>query len=618
MKPILKKISLGTWLSLAFLMLLTLSGCNGNLLDQKSTTQLPESEFWSSVSDAESGLNGLYSDVRYVFNRDYYLDSHGEFVKSRGNSFLAKNYQGGAYAGLWDRQPVSYGGGYANMYQFCYGSVNRANYVIDNVQKMLAETAGESDKKQLERIIAESKMLRALVYFRLISMWGDVQYFNFRVYKNEEVQRLPRTPIAAVKDSIIADLTEAFGALPDKSATVGRASKYAALALRGKVYLYWACWNHYGWDELDTFTPSEDEATDAYRKAADDFLHVIDDYGLTLFRNGDPGECDTLGKAEKLPSYFELFLPTANGDDEFILAFNHGGAGTNQSDELMRDLAGRTVEYSQCWVYPTFNIADRYQSTLDGDFCPPLEPANPANDPAARTKPNSAVNPQSYANRDYRMKASIMWDYEMCMGLYAKRETGWSPFIYKNWGQPIEIGGQTYTTYNTDGTNSGYVFRKFVRSYAGQERSEGDFSWPVIRLADVYLMYAEADNALNGPQPKAIELVNRVRHRGNLPALADEKTATKEVFFEAIEQERIVELLGEGQRMFDIRRWRAIERIYGQPFGDGKKVFDTHGSVVNQYYVNFNEYAYQRCYIFQIPESERDKNPNLSQNKPFR
>ena len=95
------------------------------------------------------------------------------------------------------------------------------------------------------------------------------------------------------------------------------------------------------------------------------------------------------------------------------------------------------------------------------------------------------------------------------------------------------------------------------------KRQEGDYNWPVVRLADVYLMYAEATNELYGPQQDAIALVNRIRHRGNLPPLASDKISDKKAFFDAIEQERIIELIAEGHRAFDLRRWRAIERVWG-------------------------------------------------------
>ena len=173
------------------------------------------------------------------------------------------------------------------------------------------------------------------------------------------------------------------------------------------------------------------------------------------------------------------------------------------------------------------------------------------------------------------------------------------------------------TSYNILST-TGYVFRKFVRNYAGQERIDGDFNWPVIRLADVFLMYAEADNEINGPTAKSIALVNRVRHRGILPALASSKCSTHDAFFEAIEQERIVELLAEGHRIWDLRRWRRLENVYGGPGSTGYKWYDIFGAQENEYWVNSPSLQYEQCYIFRIPESERNKNSNLTQNKPWR
>jgi len=132
-------------------------------------------------------------------------------------------------------------------------------------------------------------------------------------------------------------------------------------------------------------------------------------------------------------------------------------------------------------------------------------------------------------------------------------------------------------------------------------------------------MYAEATNEVSGPQADAIDLVNKVRHRGNLPVLAGTKTASYAAFFDAIEQERIVELIGEGQRSFDLRRWRAIERVW-VPAGNGAGVwrYDTWGAQQTRYFQNTSFREYQQDYIFRIPPSERDRNPNLTQNIPWR
>jgi len=589
--------------------------CTQNLLEQTPTVDLPSSAFWNTEADATTALMGAYSAVRPLFDRDYYLDGQSEYVRARGTSTTSGNLRlGDAYNG-GNYNPSGYGSSFDKMYMYLFGGVNRCNYVIENVKKMLP-TAKATSVPGLELVIGEARLLRGMVYFRLISMWGDVPYFTKIAYADADVATLSRIPIAQIKDSIMADFSYAFDKLPVKASVSGRAAKPAALAFRGKLQLYWACWNKNGWPELDTFKPSAAAATDAYKAAAADFNAVINNYGLALFRNGDPGDWGTMGNADVLPNYFYLFMPAANADPELIMAFTHGGTGSNQGEELMRDFAGRSHEGSQCWVSPRYEIADRYQSTITGDFAAPLIPTNPTV-AGARTKLNSAVNPASYANRDYRMKSSIMWDYEMSLGMVSLASTGMCPFIYKSWAATVVINGVSYITYNTDGTNSGYVFRKFLRNYAGQGRSDGNYSWPVMRLADVYLMYAEATNEINGPQADAIALVNKIRHRGNLPALASSKTGDKASFFSAIEQERIVELLAEGQRGFDLRRWRAIERVWCPPYGVGVWRIDTNGANQSQYFLNTSELAYQQCYIFRIPPGERNRNPNLTQNKPW-
>ena len=108
-----------------------------------------------------------------------------------------------------------------------------------------------------------------MCYFRLISMWGDVPYIGHVINENAEVADLARVPIGDVKDSIMADFTDAFEKLPTKSTQLGRAAKPAALAFRGKLQLYWASWNKNGWPELEGFAPSAAEATAAFTAAAE-------------------------------------------------------------------------------------------------------------------------------------------------------------------------------------------------------------------------------------------------------------------------------------------------------------------------------------------------------------
>jgi hypothetical protein len=618
--------------ALAFMAATLLPTACDDLLDQQATTALPADKFWKTEGDATIALNGAYAAVRQCFDRDYYFDGQGEFVMVNGSSTGDTNpYNGGNYTPLGQ----NYGSAFDRYFRYLYGAVVRTNYVVENVTKMV-ETAPASSKANLERIIGEARLLRGIVYFRLISMWGDVPYFEnvpASIVDNEEIFfKMPRTSIATVKDKILADLTYAFEKVEAKRSVAGpgRGTKPAALAFRGKVQLFWASWHKYGWPELSTFVADPGEATAAYTAAAADFKKVIDDYGLTLFRNGEPGQIDALGKAEILPNYFYLFQPAASNDvtnTEMIMSFNHGSTGSGQGEELMREFGTRTQQTAQGFVKPRFMIADRYQLITTGEFAPPLvpdggalPPSTPTNTLPPRTTANSAVNPQSYADRDYRMKSTILWNYEMMMGMASLKPTGFAPFIYPNPGQQNVFidGAGPYTTVNADNNNTGYIFRKFVRNYAGQDRSDGDYSFPIMRLADVYLMYAEASNEVNGPQPDAIDLVNKVRHRGNLPPLDVAHTGSADAFFAAIEQERIVELIGEGQRSFDLRRWRAIQRVW-DPTGtnQGTQTKDTRNNNRDVFYRNASQLDYQKAYIFRIPPGERDQNPNLTQNIPW-
>ena len=597
------------------------TSCKKELLDLTPTDLLASENFWKTDEDATIALMAAYASARAVFDRDYYFDGQtGEFTRVRGNSGTSGQilrgdaYQAGSYG------PSGYGASFDKYFSYLYGCVNRSNYVIENITNKMIPTATGAKLASLESIIAEAKLLRGMTYFRLISMWGDVPYISKIIYDNSEVASLSRMPIGQVKDSIMADFNYAVTKLPNKAAALGRASKPAALAFRGKLNLYWGSWKKNGWPELEGFTQNAGEATTAFTAAAADFKSVINDFGLTLYKNGDPGQIDALGKADILPNYFELFTPKANGNPEMLMVFTHSGTPTNpsQGEELMRDFSGRTIEGSQCWIAPRYEIANRYQLTTTGDFAPKLVQLNPTTNTTARTTLNSAVNPASYANRDYRMKSTIMWDYEMCIGLTSLKSTGFSPYIYNTWAANITLGGVNYITYNTDGTNSGYIFRKFVRNYEGLGRSEGDYAYPVMRLADVYLMYAEASNEVSGPLADAVAVVNKVRARGALPALQAAKYANKQLFFDAIEQERIIELVAEGFRGFDLRRWRAIERVWGAPGGIGVWRQDTYGADRERFYLNANDLTYKQAYIFRIPPTERDRNPNLTQNIPWR
>lgn len=610
---------------------LSFSSCTKDLLTQVPAGELAAPLFWKTEADAEYAIHGAYAEARRIFNRDYTFEGNAEYLRFRGNvgtSQASGDRSIGYRSGSYSNPSSAYGSSFDNYYRYSYATINRANYVVENVEKMLPNAKSAESVAKLEAIIGEAKMLRGMTYFRLISLWGDVPYFDKVINGNDEVSGIERSPITEIKQHIYDDFTYAWEHCTDKPVAVGRFTKWGALAMRGKLQLYWACWNRTkwpwetpvspdgGWPELDTFTPSQSESDQAYKDAAADFRKVIEESGIKLFRNGDPGDWGTMGDCETLPNYFYLFLPTANADPELMVGFVHGGTGTGQGEELMRDFGTRATEGSQGWGQPRAELADRYQSTITGDFCEKLIPHKPTDD-GARTSLNSALNPESYKDRDYRMKGTILWDGETMVTMRSLTFDAIRKFQYKTLTGNVDGFGAI----NADGDQTGYIMRKFVRNYAGQGRSDGDYHMPLLRLADVYLMYAEAANEAYGPTGDgglAVDVVNRVRRRGALPALKPEKYADKRAFFDAIEQERIVELIGEGQRFFDMRRWRSIERIFCPPqTSPGYKCYDTHGAERAHYFNNTSLLTYQRNYLFRIPPSERNKNPNLTQNRPW-
>ena len=135
------------------------------------------------------------------------------------------------------------------------------------------------------------------------------------INSNDDVSDITRTPIAEIYQHCYDDFTYAWEHCPNRPVALGRQSKWGALAFRGKLQLYWACWNRTnwpwgktlapngGWPELDTFTASQSASDAAYKAAAADFKKVIDESGLKLYMNGEPGECGDLGDWEKLPNY---------------------------------------------------------------------------------------------------------------------------------------------------------------------------------------------------------------------------------------------------------------------------------------------------------------------------
>lgn len=617
-----KKIKFLRKLIPIMVILITSQACTEDLLDQLPRDEISSGQFWQSTDDAETATYGVYNAARLLFRFDYLYDGLSPYGRYRNLRASFENIDDET----GERDPVGdflAGGGVGDEFdmtwKLCYRIINRVNYVLSYLDVMIEEEESPITKKELRRIRGENYFFRALAYFRLITLWGDVPHYEHILDGNDDAYTLSQSPIEMVRDEILEDLDSACIVLPLPSEIPdgdrGRASQAAAYGFRGKVKLYWASWKKYGWPEIEGFTEDQAEALEYFEAAAEDFHRVINDFGLDLYQGGDPGtygDNDNFDAAD-LPNYWHLFQEPAEYTSEVIFSVQFAGPDLEQGNSLQRGYGNRQTINGQVYYAPTHHLVNRYQLLETGDFAPPVILEK---DPELE---NGAINPETYERdtadldvrplRDWRMKATIMWDGQRCFWM---DETGLLPplgVVELRWGDK----SSGFIDY--DDSDMGYLYRKWVRQEPTGGRTDGSQDFYLMRLADVFLMYCEAKNEYEGPSQELVDLVNRIRGRGNLPGLAPEKFSTKEAFFRAIEQERIVELNAEGHIGFDIRRWRMLEEIYPTP--EGLTFYDTHGRKDTEVFLNATPQDYQRMYLFKIPEGEILRNPNLRQNTPW-
>ena len=176
---------------------------------------------------------------------------------------------------------------------------------------------------------------------------------------------------------------------------------------------------------------------------------------------------------------------------------------------------------------------------------------------------------------------------------------------------------------------TGYFAKKLVH-YENIISLEGStikgYSFPIIRLSDLYLMYAEASNETKAaPDSEVYEYIQKVRDRAGLDDGGDlvstwqihsanpSKPTTKDGMRSIIHQERMIELALEGHRYWDIRRWKLAGEYFSKPIrGWNISKPDVEGfyEVENIFYRNY----LTKDYLWPISQTELLRNPNLIQN----
>ena len=469
------------------------SSCS-DFLEQNPQTDLSENDFYKTADDILSAVNGAYSSLQegdiygnwYVFGE---IPSDNTRNQLSG-SVTTQNEFDQFYIDTQNSMIASF-------WKAAYKVINRTNTILGRIDGI------EINTELANRYKLECKFIRALMYFNLVRVYGDVPLVLKEISISESYDIL-REPKENVYNQIIADLKEAQD-LPVSYSTAedGRATQGAAKALLANVYM----------------------TLHKYAEAETILAEIINSGRYSLLEN-TPGSLNIDG-------YKNVFSPVNHNSKEgiFEIQFLKGGygEGSNYANNFAPENSGTNV------------VA---VGGTGGNNIPEMDIYN------------------AYEEGDLRR------DFSMSLGYYDNRK-------------------------NNEWVESRYVCKFMDVPYQNNDASN---NYPVIRYADVILMYAEALNQ-NGKTAEACKYLNMTRRRGfgyqtTETSPVDLQTTDKAQFALMVEQERRVELAFENHRWFDlIRTGRAVE------------VMKSKGFSLNE--TNL---------ICPIPQKQIDVNPKLTQN----
>lgn len=188
--------------------------------------QITADNYFKTSEDYQKMAIGVYSPMQWLWS----IPVIGEVASDNSVSGGENATDNIALQQIDDYQLIPNNSNLTEIWKACYEGINRANYLEENKAKL--------DFTGKDALYGEVYFLRAYYYFELVKMFGGVPLFTDKRLSVGDSNKFQRATKAQVYAQIEADLTAAIAALPVTNAQKGRATKYAAQALLGKVYLY--------------------------------------------------------------------------------------------------------------------------------------------------------------------------------------------------------------------------------------------------------------------------------------------------------------------------------------------------------------------------------------------
>ncbi|WP_442795663.1 RagB/SusD family nutrient uptake outer membrane protein [Pelobium manganitolerans] len=559
-----------------------LSSCE-KYLDKEEQTNISEKEAFKNFTNFQGFTEELYNCI-VNFTNNYWTNSwnwgEDEITSTAGNFHFIHKIDDGNFWG-WQSEFDGWGSGWMNQSDFSTSNGrfnkdlwNAAWYGIRKANIGLANMDLMTDATPEEKNLIKGQLLffRGWFHHRLMEYFGGLPYIDYVLPSAGEI-KLPRLKYNECADKAAADFRAAADLLPinwDDTApgkrTLGknqlRINKIMALGYLGKNYL-WAGSPLMNYES----TGSKTYNVEYCKKAAEAFGELLSltesgatQYQLVTFDNYYKNFY-TMNDGWALPGATEAIFrgPYMSGNDS--------NWGTSKQYTPV------VVSEGDIKFTPTANYVD-YYGMKNGLPIPDI------------TKPDaeSGYDPQyPWKGRDPRFYNDIVFDgVKFVQGAIPNVQE--QPNRYAN----LFTGG-SYRDIST-GSRTGYVLRKFIPITAN--KYDNAYSYgnslhiyvPYMRLADVYLMYAEsALMGYNSPTGKssnfsktAVEAVNVIRARAGVDPVNAKFLGSADAFLPELRRERAVELSFEGHRFNDLRRWMLL---ISQPYTLKKSVeFDRTGT----------------------------------------
>ncbi|MDI9882662.1 RagB/SusD family nutrient uptake outer membrane protein [Flectobacillus longus] len=524
------------FVSLLAISSLILTSCEDKFLNLEPLDQATESIYFTKATDFKAASNAFYPQM--IGFRPTNSSNIYDFVDSGSDltAGVSNIGQGGNAIPATDIY-----------WRNAYNYIRANNYLI---QKGTTYTGSQAEIKQY---ISAAYFFRAWNYFFLLKRYGGVPLVTTVIDLNDDILYGARNTRYEVVAQILSDLDMAIGGLPAEAAIAatdkGQVSLQAAKAFKARVLLYEATWEKYVGESTD-FTQGQkkaDKTTAYFTEAADLASQVMADNTYQLFNGLDSLSyyyLFTLDDAQSNPKGL-----TKASNKEYILKSSYDFTLLQGNANLSHTLS--------TMLAPSRKMMDMYLCT-DGL---PFKVSPLAKGYVGLT--------DEFQNRDARLKSIINTPGRKYWGRGASAGADYTKANYTTLNNWPTIITAYYPNLSTNSSNPGYDNRKFVSEHPNRADYQESYDYPQIRLAEVYLIYAEAKCELGGGKISDTDLnlsINKIRARAYVAPLTNALIApyASLTMLGEIRRERALELYGENTRFDDLKRWGIAEAELNQ------------------------------------------------------